>query len=447
MLFAGLPEKKIRSLPTPVRSLLFILFAALLAGGVAPARAEVKAHSASTSRQFIVYGADVRLRGAMSDLAERTKAGLLQVLGQRDEWKTPLVINLDFPQANLPELVPTRLDFSQTGSGLKLQLNLLVTNDLQGAEVQRELLRSILIEMIYRQRSDVAAGSHYVAPPDWLVDGLLQLAPGHDTDPAALLLESMVTSDRITPVEEIVAQKRALLDPTSRKMHDAYAMALVQLLLDSADGRHKLAQYLQDLPDAPNDPTADLRRHFPTVLGKASGRWWSLSVARLSATNRYEILSAAETAKRLNQLTAFTLNDRAGAKHDYDLAQFSAYLKLPGSRSALQGLSQQLLLLAGSAHPSYRAVVQEYYQLALLLARGKTKGLSRRFIRVVSYRAVVETQGRDMDDYLNWFEATQLRSMSGAFSEILKNATEEEPDPPRRRDPISVYLDSIEATL
>ena len=124
----------------------------------------------------------MQLRGAMSDLAERTKADLLQVLGQRDEWKTPLVINLDFPQANLPELVPARFDFSQTGSGLKLQLNLLVTNDLQGDEVRRELLRAILIEMIYRSRSAVAAGSRYVAPPDWLVDGLLQLAPGHDTD-------------------------------------------------------------------------------------------------------------------------------------------------------------------------------------------------------------------------------------------------------------------------
>ena len=108
-------------------------------------------------------------------------------------------------------------------------------------------------------------------------------------------------------------------------------------------------------------------------------------------------------------------------------------------------MSQQFLLLAGNAHPSYHAVVQEYYQLTLLLARGKTKGLSRRFTRVVSYRAVVDSQGRDMDDYLNWFEATQLRSMSGAFSEILKNADDEHPDVPRRRDPISVYLDSIEA--
>lgn len=430
-----------------MRTLLFILLGASLNGGGLVAQAETKAHSTSTSREFIVYGTDVRARGAICDLAERTKADLLQALGQHDNWKTPLVINLDFPQANLPELVPARFDFSQTGAGLKLQLNLLVSNDLQGPEVQRELLRAILVEMIYRPRTSLPAGSHYTVAPDWLVDGLLQLAPGRDPDEAAQLLDSLVAAGRIMPVEEVVQQKRELLDPTSRKTHDAYSMALVQLLLDSADGRRKLAKYLEDLPDAPNDRMADLRKHFPTVLGPASGKWWTLSVVRISATDRYEILSAPETAKRLDRLTSLTLNGPDGAKHEYDLRQFPTYLKFPGSRGQLQQLSQQFLLLATRAHPSYHAIVQEYYQLALLLARGKTKGLSRRFTRVVRYRSVVETQGRDMDDYMNWFEATQLQTMSGAFAEILKNAAVDEKGAPRRRDPISVYLDAVEASL
>ncbi len=430
-----------------MRPFLFIGLIAFFCGDAAVAHAEMKAHSTSTSRQFIVYGTDVRVRGAMCDLAEQTKANLLRLLGQEDNWKTPLVINLDFPQANLPELLPARFDFSQTGSGLKLQLNLLVTNDLRGREVQRELLRAILIERIYRQRNDVAVGSPYVAPPDWLVDGILQLAPGRDSDEAAQLLDSMVSSDRITPVDEVVRQKREQLDPPSRKMHDAYSMALVQLLLDSPNGRQKLARFLEDLPDAPNDRMADLSQHFPTVLGHASGKWWTLSVARLSATDRYEILSAGETAKRLDQLTHLTLNGPGGTKREYDIGQFAAYMKLPLSRGAMQQLSERFFLLAARAHPSYHTIVQEYYQITLLLARGKTNGLSQRLARVVSYRAVVETQGRDIDDYMNWFEATQLGSMSGAFSEILKNATEGEKEPPRRRDPISVYLDSIEANL
>ena len=81
-------------------------------------------HSVSPSRQFIIYGADATVRGAVSDLAERTKADFLVLLRQRDNWTVPIVVNLQLQQANLPEVPPADLRFSQTGFGLKLQLDL-----------------------------------------------------------------------------------------------------------------------------------------------------------------------------------------------------------------------------------------------------------------------------------------------------------------------------------
>ncbi len=426
---------------------LFIALTVFVSCGASQVRADVKAHSTSTSRQFIVYGAEVRVRGAMCDLAERTKSNLLQILGLRDNWKTPVVINLDYPQANLPEMASSRLDFSQIGSGLKLQLNLLVSNDLNGREVQRELLRAILIEMIYRERTNVPAGSHYAAPPDWLVDGVLQRAQDHDAGDAARLLETMVAAGKIARIEEIVRQRRDLFEPASRKIHDAYSMALVQLLIDSPNGRQKLGQYIADLAEAPNDAMADLRAHFPAVLGHSSGKWWSLSVARVSAGNRYEILTPAATAKWLDRLMRISVAGPDGKTQDYALNDYATFLKLPTGRGALRLLSQQFLLLGSRAHPSYRSIVQEYSDLTLLLVRGKTRRVTERLARVASDRAVAERQGHDMDDYMNWFEATQLKIMSGVFSEILKAASEAEETPARRRDPISVYLDSIEASL
>ena len=107
---------------------------------------------------------------------------------------------------------------------------------------------------------------------------------------------------------------------------------------------------------------------------------------------------------------------------------------------------EQLLLLGARAHPSYHAIVQECYQIAALLARGKTRKVTQRLARVATYREVVEQQGHAMDDYLNWYEATQLKTMSGVFAQVLKDAGEED-RPPRRRDAISVYLDAIEAGL
>ncbi|MBA3830628.1 MAG: hypothetical protein H0X34_01785 [Chthoniobacterales bacterium] len=430
-----------------MRAQLFIFLTVFLFCGANHAQGSVKVHSTSTSRQFIVYGTEVRVRGAMCDLAERTKSNLLQVLGLRDNWKTPLVINLDYPRANLPEMAPSRLDFSQIGSGLKLQLNFLVTSDFNGREVQRELLRAILIEMIYRERTDVSAGSHYAVPPDWLIDGILQRAQGHDGDDAAQLLETMLAAGKIARVEEIVRQRRDLLEPASRKIHNAYSMALVQLLIDSPNGRLKLVQYIADLAEAPNDPMADLRRHFPAVLGHSSGKWWSLSVARLSASDRYEILTAAATANCLDRLLRISIPGPDGKTQEYALGDYAAFLKLPAGRGALRHLSQEFLVLGSRAHPSYRSIAQEYYDLTLLLARGKTKRMIERLARVASDRAVAERQGHEMDDYMNWFEATQLKTMSGAFSEILKAASPAEEAPARRRDAISVYLDSIEASL
>src|SRR5205809_7571183 len=137
-------------------------------------------HSTSPSRQFVIYGAAAKVRGAISGMAEQTKANLLGLLRQRDDWKTPIVVNLQPQQANLPEIPPADLRFSQTGFGIKLQLDLTISQNLNVSLIERELLRAILLEMIYRKESHIAAGTVFVEPPAWLLDGVLALAPGRD---------------------------------------------------------------------------------------------------------------------------------------------------------------------------------------------------------------------------------------------------------------------------
>src|SRR6266699_530540 len=129
-------------------------------------------HSVSPSRQFVIYGADAQLRGAVSSVAERTKTNLLALLRQRDNWIVPIVVNLQPQQANLPEIPPADLRFSQTGFGLKLQLDLTLSEKLDSSLIERELLRAILLEIVYRKESHIAAGTAFVEPPDWLLDGV-----------------------------------------------------------------------------------------------------------------------------------------------------------------------------------------------------------------------------------------------------------------------------------
>src|ERR1043166_2764806 len=157
-----------------------LLFAVVSSQGFSSPRRE---RSTSPSRQFVIYGADAKIRGAVSSLAEQTKANLLALLRQRDDWKTPVVVNLQWQQANLPEIPPADLRFSQTGFGIKLQLDLAISKNLDVSVVERELVRAVLLEMMYRKQTNITAGAVLVEPPDWLIDGVLALAPGRDRGP------------------------------------------------------------------------------------------------------------------------------------------------------------------------------------------------------------------------------------------------------------------------
>src|SRR5437899_7010941 len=200
-----------------------IFISALFAGHVLYAAPTER--SVSPSRQFVIYGSDAALRGAVSDLAERTKANLLVLLRQRDNWTVPIVVNLQPQQANLPEVPPAGLRFSQTGFGLKLQLDLTISQNLDVSLVERELLRAILLEMIYRKESHIAAGTVFVEPPDWLLDGVLALAPGRDR---GYLLDALTTANKTVPLETILRQRRGLLDSAGRVLYRAHSFALVQ---------------------------------------------------------------------------------------------------------------------------------------------------------------------------------------------------------------------------
>src|SRR5262249_19008153 len=227
-------------------------------------------HSTSPSRQFVVYGADAKVRGAVSGLAEQTKADFLGLLRQRDDWKTPVVVNLQPQQANVPEIPPADLRFSQTGFGIKLQLDLTISKNVDVSLVERELLRAILLEMIYREQPHITAGTALIEPPDWLIDGALALAPGRDR---ALLIEAVASAEKTPPLEKFLRQRPELLDSTGRTLYRAYAFALVQMLLDEKNGGSQLAKYIDNLSGSPNDSIADLQARFPVLADDAERTW------------------------------------------------------------------------------------------------------------------------------------------------------------------------------
>jgi len=399
-------------------------------------QAALPARTVSPSQQFLIYGANAELRGAVSELAEQTKSNLLGLLRQPDRWKTPIVVNLQPQQANLPEIPPAELRFSQTGFGLKLQLDLTIAQNLDASLMERELLRAILLEIIYRKQPDIAPGTILVQPPDWLLDGMLALTLGRDREP---LVEALATADRALSLEEFLQQRPALLDSGGRILYRAYSSVLVQLLVEGLDGRARLSRYIDNLSNASNDPLADLKAQFPVLAGGPE-KAWRLTVTRLSAAQSYQLLTLAESERRLDEMLRVKAPETGKSA---DLSDFARQKPSVAEKAALSQLSKALLLFVGQANPVLRPVAREYQQIATLLARGKRGGVAKRLARLQITREKLRARMNDIDDYMNWFEATQMESGSGNFTDYIKAADQSQLPTPRRRDPLSVYLDSL----
>ena len=383
------------------------------------------------------------LRGAVSDAAERTKANLLALLRQRDNWTVPIVLNLQPQQANLPELAAAELRFSQTGFGLKLQLDVTFSQDLDVSLVERELLRAILLEMIYRKRPQLAAGTAFIEPPDWLIDGTLALAPGHDR---GQLVEALTATGNTPTLEKFLQQRPAILDSAGRVLYRAYSLALVQMLLEPKDGAARLAQYIGRLSDASNDPLTDLKAQFPLLRSDAEETWQS-SLHQLRNFQAYQLLTFAESERRLGELLQVKASEANRPPKLTSVAELAKRKPSANEKMALNNLSHELLVFVVQANPVLRPIARQYGEIAALLARGKRRGIVKRLSRLETTHKQLASRMSDIDDYMNWFEATQMKNGSGNFTDYLKAIDQSQPSISKRRDPLTVYVDALEDQL
>ena len=397
-------------------------------------------HSVSPSRQFLIYGADPAMRGVVSNLAERTKAELLVLLQQRDSWRVPIVVNLLPQQANLPEVPAAGLRFSQTGFGLKLQLDLIIAKHVNASLIERELLRATLLEMIYRKESHIAAGTTFVEPPDWLLDGVLALAPGREH---GYLVEALAAANKAASLETFLRQRPELLDSSGRILYRAYSFALVQMLIEGHEGPARLARYISHLSDGSNEPLANLKAHFSVLGGDAEGSW-QLALRRLKDFQTSQLLTFAESERRLDELLRVKISQTNTPTKTAGLDEFAQRKISPGEKTALSEMSRNLLVFIAQANPVLRPIGREYEQITALLVRGKRRGIAKRLSHLEATRQQLAARMNDIDDYMNWFEATQMKNGSGNFTDYLKAVDKSQISESKRRDPLSVYVDAVE---
>jgi hypothetical protein len=391
-------------------------------------------HSVSPSRQFVIYGGDVRLRGAVSNIAEEMKGHLVSLLHAGDDWKIPIVINLQAPQANVPEMPASFLNFSQTGAGLKLQLDFVITSDVRATPFEREIVRALLLERMYRRHGDLAVGTAYVEPPAWLLDAI-------SAKPAAAREARVPIPSTLPALEEFLQILPQPIDSEARQLYRLYSIALLDLLGDGREGAARISHYLDNLSIPSRDSLAEVKALFPALSASDVDTRWKTKVRALARGHDFALLSFDNTRHALDQ---FLLIKTPAAT--VPLTELAKRNLTRDEKAALKITAQNLMVLGGTAHPLLRPVVSEYQHLAELMERGRIRGEREHLAKLQEVETRLSARMNDVQDYMNWFEATQVDAPSGAFDNYLRTAGQTD-GPGRRRDGLSVYLDAIAVQL
>lgn len=428
---------------------------ALLLLGCAPALrgADLLPKSFSRSKQFVVYAADGAVRGGIGSVAEETKAGVLGALSLPDQWKLPIVLDLRYPDASMPNArPPSRLTLGQTGAGLKVELDLLLGEAGRDNRIRDELVRAILLELAYRDYATLPAGQAFNLPPDWLVEGISAYLESEENGVAASLFAALLPASQTLSLEDFLNRNPTALDSTSRAVYRAYAFTLIRLLVqDLPGGKAGLASYIHDLSGVAMESergAGALRSHFPELASSSDSldKWWSVSLARIAASDQFQAFTPEETDRRLAAALTFQIPEANGKQaKTCEISDYRDVIALKDRKRILQPMQQALLDLSARASPLVRPQVEEYQLIVVQLIRGKVSGMDERLQKLAAQRAEALTRKTSIDDYLNWYEATQLKTASGAFDAYFRAAREvKAARETRRPDAISNYLDGLE---
>jgi Tfp pilus assembly protein FimT len=73
--------------------------------------------------------------------------------------------------------------------------------------------------------------------------------------------------------------------------------------------------------------------------------------------------------------------------------------------------------------------------------------MAARLARTEALRTKISARMSEIDDYMNWCEATKAKTQSGKFADYLSAAEQQNEMRPRRHDALSIYLDALEERL
>lgn len=402
----------------------------------------------SKSRQFVVYGRDSLVVGAVATKADEIRSALLAFLDLPTTWKhqVTLVLTGDPAAPAAANPIRTRINVIDGTPGYEIRVHV-------GGGINLEKLHTAVVTMLLYERAlrntDSDAFPEEVGLPPWLAIGIDQALLWRAGKIDRHLYQSLFERSEMLSPEQILGYKTPeKLDASTRSVYDASCGVLILCLANQPGGKDALIRLLDQAIFAEGTGEEMIARHFPSfgLTSNALNKWWALQLASLASATPTECYTPAETERRLVEaLTFMYYNAEARTPIPVSLDDVEQVTAIPDWKNQSRRVLDQLVHLNIRCFPGYRPIITEYCRIIASLQHGLPPEEAIQLIGpLIELRESYTAAALRARDYLDWYEITYLGGRSGSFNSYLDAMNMLRAEPERNASPISRYLDDIE---
>ncbi len=393
------------------------------------ANASLAASSSSRSGAFIAFSQDRDLRNRMLRAADDALLEWEKIHETKAGSASPIILN-DKTRSAIPRgggsVVPL---IFETETGMKVQVDLYDEAALRSGGFDAGVLSALALHAMHRDQPP-RAGKSFALPPPWFIEGLAEeVRRSRDGAPDGVF-SALIQSGRPPELEAFFRQKPEILDAASIILYRAQAVSLLRVL-KKADGSKKGFAALFTDPAFSRGGEDPIRSAFPSFGSRSElSKLWTLNIARSSLPPRMASLTVGQSERELVELLKSvnggqTLSEAAKAK---------------GGAFLMRECVVRLFNLEFRAHPLFQPILEQYRNIASLLASKPRAAVSVKIQELENTRVLLVERSEKIADYLNWFEVTQL--------DEARSLRDEKPGSNGSmpfNNPYALYLDSLEA--
>lgn len=418
---------------------------------VAPAKpgAPRRVRIISKSRQFVVYGRDSLVAGAVATKADEIRSELLAFLDLPATWKHQVTLSLtgDPAAPAVAHPIRTRINVIDGTPGYEIRVHV-------GGGINLEKLHAAIVTMLLYERAlrqtDPDAFPEEVSLPPWLATGIDQALLWRAGKIDRRLYQSLFERSEMLSPEQILGYKTPeKLDASTRSVYDASCGVLAMCLANQPGGKDALIRLLDQAILGEGAGEEMIARHFHSfgLTSNALNKWWALQLANLASATPTECYTPAETESRLVEALTFMYYDaETRTPIPVSLDDVEQVTAIPDWKNQSRRVLDQLVHLNIRCFPGYRPIITEYCRIIASLQHGLPPEEAIQLIGpLIELRESYTVAALRARDYLDWYEITYLGGRSGSFNSYLDAMNMLRAEPERSSSPLSAYLDDIEA--